>query len=155
MSPPSGVWHNSEGHRAGEAVMAYNYPDSYPYFIRAGTVGFVASLSTILLLISGLSFKRRIFMWILAAIMWLTITSMAVTYAISIVVITPKIDREPLSHTITVAIILWCGVMAILLLLHTAHLVKKTVGEWSGHWSPREFKKSIHLNYTRVAEKNI
>lgn len=94
MSPPGGVWHNSDGHRAGEAVIAYNYPNSYPYFIRASTVGFVASLSTILLLISGLAFKRRIFMWILPAIMWLTIKSMAVTYAISIVVITPKIDKN-------------------------------------------------------------
>ncbi|GMP94882.1 hypothetical protein CsSME_00044154 [Camellia sinensis var. sinensis] len=126
MSPPGGVWQdNSDGHRAGEAVMAYNYPNSYPYFIRASTVGFVASLSTILLLISGLPFKRRIFMWILVAIMWLTITSMAVTYAISIVVITPKIDREPLSHTIAVAIIVWCSLMAILFLLHTVRLVKK------------------------------
>lgn len=134
MSPPGGVWHNSDGHRAGEAVIAYNYPDSYPYFIRASTVGFVASLSTILLLISGLAFKRRIFMWILPAIMWLTIKSMAVTYAISIVVITPKIDREPLSHTIAIAMIVWCGAMAIIFLLHTARLVKKTVGEeWSRH----------------------
>ncbi|GMP94883.1 hypothetical protein CsSME_00044154 [Camellia sinensis var. sinensis] len=135
MSPPGGVWQdNSDGHRAGEAVMAYNYPNSYPYFIRASTVGFVASLSTILLLISGLPFKRRIFMWILVAIMWLTITSMAVTYAISIVVITPKIDREPLSHTIAVAIIVWCSLMAILFLLHTVRLVKKIVGEeWSRH----------------------
>ncbi|KAI7993283.1 Ankyrin repeat-containing protein [Camellia lanceoleosa] len=134
MSPPGGVWQdNSDGH-SGEVRMAYNYPHSYPYFIRASTVGFVSSLSTILLLVSGLPFKRRIFMWILVAIMWLTITSMAVTYAISIVVITPKIDRKPLSHTIAVAITVWCGVMAILFLLHTVRLVKKIVGEeWSRH----------------------
>ncbi|CAL5355445.1 unnamed protein product [Camellia sinensis] len=135
MSPPGGVWQdNLDGHRAGEAVMAYNYPDSYPYFICASTIGFVASLSTILLLISGLPFKRKIFMWILVAVMWLTVTSMAVTYAISIVVVTPKNDRKPLSHTITVAIIVWCSLMAILFLLHTARLVKKAIGEeWSRH----------------------
>ncbi|CAL5355446.1 unnamed protein product [Camellia sinensis] len=141
MSPPGGVWqNNSNEYRAGEAVMAYNYPDSYPYFIRASTVGFVASLSTILLLISGLPFKRRICMWILVAIMWLIITSMAVTYAISIIVITPKNDREPLSHTIAVAIIVWCGFMAILFLLHTVRMVKKIVGD---EWSRRLATKRI------------
>ncbi|KAI7995742.1 Ankyrin repeat-containing protein [Camellia lanceoleosa] len=149
MSPPGGVWQDtSNGHRAGEAVMAYNYPDSYPYFIRACTIGFVASLSTILLLISGLPFKRKIFMWILVAVMWLTVTSMAVTYAISIVVVTPKNDRKPLSHTITVAIIVWCSLMAILFLLHTARLVKKAIGEeWSKHLVIKRIQKikSIEL----------
>ncbi|KAL7164450.1 hypothetical protein ACSBR2_040379 [Camellia fascicularis] len=46
-----GVWQDtSNGHRAGEAIMAYNYPNSYPYFFRGSTIGFVASLSTIMLL---------------------------------------------------------------------------------------------------------
>ncbi|GMP94890.1 hypothetical protein CsSME_00044160 [Camellia sinensis var. sinensis] len=36
VNPPSGVWQDtSNGHRAGEAIMAYNYPNSYPYFFRA------------------------------------------------------------------------------------------------------------------------
>ncbi|KAI7993633.1 Ankyrin repeat-containing protein ITN1 [Camellia lanceoleosa] len=151
MSPPGGVWQDtSDGHRVGEAVMAYNYPDSYPYFIRACTIGFVASLSTILLLISGLPFKRKMFMWVLVAVMWLTVTSMAVTYAISIVVVTPKNDRKPLSHTITVAIIVWCSLMAILFLLHTARLVKKAIGEErSKHLAIKRIQKikSIELHH--------
>ncbi|GMP94881.1 hypothetical protein CsSME_00044154 [Camellia sinensis var. sinensis] len=151
LSPPGGVWQDtSDRHRVGEAVMAYNYPDSYPYFIRACTIGFVASLSTILLLISGLPFKRKIFMWILVAVMWLTVTSMAVTYAISIVVVTPKNDRKPLSHTITVAIIVWCSLMAILFLLHTGRLVKKAIGEeWSKHLVIKRIQKikSIELHH--------
>ncbi|KAA8549915.1 hypothetical protein F0562_001599 [Nyssa sinensis] len=126
VSPPGGVWpDDSEGkHRAGEAVMAYNYPHSYPYFLRFNTISFVASLSTILLLMSGLPFKRKIFMWILMVIMWLTITTISLTYAFSIVVITPKIDREPLSHVIEIAVIVWCCVMTLLLVGHTIRLMQ-------------------------------
>ncbi|PSS11754.1 Ankyrin repeat-containing protein [Actinidia chinensis var. chinensis] len=130
VSPAGGVWQDdSNGHRAGETVMAYNYPDSFPYFLRANTIGFVASLSTILLLISGLPFRKRAFMWMLVVIMWLTITSMAFTYAFSITVVTPKKDRESLSSTIFVAVIVWCSVMAILLLVHTGNLIATMLKE--------------------------
>ncbi|KAL7182112.1 hypothetical protein ACSBR1_040932 [Camellia fascicularis] len=145
VNPPGGVWQNtSNRHRAGEAIMAYNYPNSYPYFFRASTIGFVASLSTIMLLISGLVFKRRICMSFLVVIMWLTVTSMTVTYAISIVVVTPKIDRESLSFTIVIAVIVWSTVMGILFLVHLGRLIKKVVDE----------KRSRHLITKRFKELN-
>ncbi|XP_058197247.1 ankyrin repeat-containing protein BDA1-like isoform X2 [Rhododendron vialii] len=130
VNPPGGVWQdNSHGHRAGEAVMAYNYQDSYPFFLRFNTIGFVASLSTILLLISGLKFKNKASMWILIVSMWLAITSMAITYAFSNVVITPKEGRRPLTNTIVIAVIVWSSVMTLLLLKHTYHLVAIFVEE--------------------------
>ncbi|GMP94874.1 hypothetical protein CsSME_00044150 [Camellia sinensis var. sinensis] len=147
MNPPGGFWQDtsdepSNKHSAGDAIMDYNYPHLYLYFIRASTIGFVASLSTILLLITGLPFKKRIFMWILVAIIWLTITSMAVTFAISIVVITPRVDREPISHTIGVAVIVWCSLMGILFLVHTARLLKEAIDEkWSRHLVTKRIKK--------------
>ncbi|KAH7837017.1 hypothetical protein Vadar_008572 [Vaccinium darrowii] len=130
VNPPGGVWQDdSDGHRAGEAVMAYNYQDSYPYFLRCNTIGFVASLSTILLLISGLKFKNKAAMWILIVTMWLAITSMAITYAFSSVVVTPKKHRGSLSLTIEIAVIVWSSVMTLLLLRHTYHLVAIFVKE--------------------------
>ncbi|XP_059639400.1 ankyrin repeat-containing protein BDA1-like [Cornus florida] len=124
VSPPGGAWQdNTSPHRAGEAIMAYNYPDSYPIFLRANTIGFVASLSTILLLISGLPFKRRIFMWILMVIMWLTVTAMAVTYVMAIVVVTPIKERPALTDVIKVAVIVWGVLMALLLLGNTIRLL--------------------------------
>ncbi|KAL7232078.1 hypothetical protein ACSBR2_010151 [Camellia fascicularis] len=134
VNPPGGVWQDdSQGqgqpeqsqHRAGEAVIAYHYEDSYKYYLRANTIGFVASLSTILFLISGLPFKRKTFMWILMVIMWLSITSMAFTYGYSIVAVTPKKDRASLRRTMFVAIPVWCGVMGLLLLGHTLRLTEK------------------------------
>ncbi|XP_028064500.1 ankyrin repeat-containing protein ITN1-like isoform X3 [Camellia sinensis] len=119
INPPGGFWpDNAALHRAGEAIMAYNYPNTYPYFIRANTTGFVASVSTILLLVTGWPFKKKFFMWLLVVIMWVTITSIAFTYAFSIVVVSPKGEREPLFHTIVVGAIVWCCVMASLLIAH-------------------------------------
>ncbi|KAH7838954.1 hypothetical protein Vadar_033093 [Vaccinium darrowii] len=130
VNPPGGVWQDdSHGHRAGEAVMAYNYQQSYPYFLRFNTIGFVASLSTLLLLISGLKFRNKATMWILVVSMWVAITSMAITYAFSNVVVTPKKHRQSLSYTIKTAVIAWTCVMALLLLRHTYYLVAMFVKE--------------------------
>ncbi|CAL5397921.1 unnamed protein product [Camellia sinensis] len=124
INPPGGFWQdNTPPHRAGEAIMAYNYPNTYPYFIRANTTGFVASVSTILLLITGWPFKKKFFMWLLVVIMWVTITSIAFTYAFSIVVVSPKGEREPLFHTIVVGAIVWCCVMVSLLIAHTIRVI--------------------------------
>ncbi|PIN07440.1 26S proteasome regulatory complex, subunit PSMD10 [Handroanthus impetiginosus] len=126
VSPAGGVWQDdSDAHRAGEAVMAYNHPKAYKSFIRSNTIAFVSSLSTILLLISGLPFSRRLFMWILMVIMWLTVTSIAVTYAISIVAVTPKKDRKSLSHVIEIGLTVWCSVMGILLGGNTLRLIDR------------------------------
>ncbi|KAL7258849.1 hypothetical protein ACSBR1_004874 [Camellia fascicularis] len=120
VNPPGGFWQdNKPSHRAGEAIMAYNYPNTYPYFIRANTTGFVVSVSTILLLITGWPFKKKYFMWLLVVGMWVTITSIAFTYAFSIVVVSPKKEREPLTYTIIVGAIVWCCVMASLMIVHT------------------------------------
>ncbi|KAH7836971.1 hypothetical protein Vadar_008007 [Vaccinium darrowii] len=118
VNPPGGVWlDNLNGHQAGEAVMAYNHPHSYPYFICCNTIGFVASLITITCLISGV-FKNRYYLVMLVVVMCISITSMAFTYAYAIVVFTPKWKREAVNHTIVVAVIVWFGVQVIILLFH-------------------------------------
>ncbi|CAL5359168.1 unnamed protein product [Camellia sinensis] len=128
VSPPGGVWQNDspEGsldpHRTGEAVAAYTYPESYQFYLRANMISFVASLSTILLLISGLPLKRKNFMRILMMIMCLSITSIAFSYAFSLVAVTPKTHRVTLHRTLYVAVPVWCVVMVILLLVHTIQL---------------------------------
>ncbi|CAA3008257.1 Hypothetical predicted protein [Olea europaea subsp. europaea] len=102
INPPSGVWQDnykvdSQGHtisvfdfpKARESIFAHNHPEDYRRFLIANTAGLAASLSIILLLMSGLPLKRRIFMWILMVITWIAITAVAMTYLFSISVITP------------------------------------------------------------------
>ncbi|CAL5389456.1 unnamed protein product [Camellia sinensis] len=118
VNPPGGVWQdNSSEHRAGQSILAYNHPSSYKYFLRANTMGFVASLSIFLLLVSRFAAKRRIFIWLLVILMWISITS-----TVFIIAVTPEMQRKSLSQTIVVATIVWCIVMA-LLLVHTYRLI--------------------------------
>lgn len=136
VSPPGGLWQDnltvdSQGnsvpdpHHAGESVMSYTHPKYFRNFIRVNTVAFVSSLSIILLLISGLPFKRRFFMWFLMVTMWLTVTSIAVTYGVAILVTTPEKYKQSLSHVVETAITVWCCVMGILLLGNTFRLIDK------------------------------
>ncbi|KZV51871.1 ankyrin repeat-containing protein-like [Dorcoceras hygrometricum] len=129
VSPPGGLWQDdlSEGsqgnHNAGESVMSHRDPKYFRNFIRANTIAFVSSLSIILLLISGLPFKRRFFMWCLVVTMWQTVTSIAITYGIAILAITPKLHRHSLSHVVETGITVWCVVMGILLVGNLVRLI--------------------------------
>ncbi|KAK6162016.1 hypothetical protein DH2020_001857 [Rehmannia glutinosa] len=167
LSPAGGVWQedltlDSNGnmvtnpHRAGESVMAHNHPKSYKSVMRSNTIAFVSSLSTILLLISGLPFRRRLFMWILMVIMWLTVTSIAVTYAVSIVVVTPKKNRESLSDVIEIGIAVWSGVMGILLVGNTVRLIDR----WLKNkgiivWRPGRYRDLVEVNHENGSPENV
>ena len=104
LNPPSGVWQkdsDSKGafdYLAGTSIIAYKYPKGYPRFMAYNTVSFVASLSIIFMLISGLPIKRRIFMWLLMVAMWITITFMALTYLTSLRAISPSNVFIPITH---------------------------------------------------------
>ncbi|XP_057775535.1 ankyrin repeat-containing protein At5g02620-like, partial [Salvia miltiorrhiza] len=148
VSPAGGVWQDdTPQHRAGEAVMAYNNPKIYKDFIRSNTVAFGTSLSTILLLISGLPFKYRFFMWALMAIMWVSVTALGVTYGSSITVVTPRFARHSLSQVIKTGISVWSGVMVVLLVGNILRLLlrwlrRAGVGLWA---SETCFVKSVRV----------
>ncbi|CAI9106545.1 OLC1v1005729C1 [Oldenlandia corymbosa var. corymbosa] len=130
LNPAGGVWQDnkpdgSDKHVAGEAVMAQKYPNTYRNFITTNTIAFVSSLSIILLLISGLPFKKRLFLWVLMVIMWLTITAIALTYNTSIYILTPKDDIKKLNLVTWTAIIVWCGVISLLFLGNTLRLINR------------------------------
>ncbi|KAL6974011.1 hypothetical protein U1Q18_028193 [Sarracenia purpurea var. burkii] len=92
---PSG---DSNGHRTAEIVLAYN------------TIGLVASLSVIILLITCLPVRKRVFRWVLDAIKWAAITSVFSSYAYR--------NRESLSNPIVMTLMVLFNALAVLLLLH-------------------------------------
>ncbi|KAF8401046.1 hypothetical protein HHK36_014349 [Tetracentron sinense] len=124
VNPPVESQKNS-GHTAGSSVMAHKHPEIYPKFLGANTTGFVASLSIILLLISGLPLKSRIFMWILMVIMWIAISSMAETYLYSVLTVTP--DQVAVEYVTRTSIRVWTGVIGLLLLWNSIRLVIKVL----------------------------
>ncbi|KAL8063150.1 hypothetical protein ABFX02_01G009300 [Erythranthe guttata] len=155
VSPAGGVWQEDltqdlqgdylvNPHRAGESIMAHHHPKAFKSFIRANTIAFISSLSTILLLISGLPFRKKIFMWILMVIMWVTITSIAVTYAMSIAAVTPKKFGRSLSHVIEIGLAVWTAVMATLLVGNTARLADRWLKKKGVNvWRPKRFRNSV------------
>ncbi|XP_022856226.1 uncharacterized protein LOC111377383, partial [Olea europaea var. sylvestris] len=140
VTPPGGVWQDNatdNSHKAGEAVMAHIHPKVYTSFVGANTIAFVSSLSTILLLLSGSPFRSRLFMWNLVVIMWLMVTSTAITYAISIVVVTTQKDKKPLIYIIGIGLIVWCSVMGVWFLGRSLQKQGITM------WRPRRFRDLV------------
>ncbi|KAF8027118.1 hypothetical protein BT93_E0135 [Corymbia citriodora subsp. variegata] len=126
VNPPGGFWQDTiqgtNPHNAGNSIMADNYPVGYSIFLATNTIGFLASLSIILLLVSGLPLKHRFFMWIMMVILWIAITSIAYTYCLSITTFTPTHDTESFYSTIQLGIYAWAGLMVMLLVGHTIQL---------------------------------
>ncbi|TXG61839.1 hypothetical protein EZV62_013202 [Acer yangbiense] len=145
LNPPGGLWQDQSPtagsqannntaistppHLAGTSILAYNDLSNYSQYLAYNTASFISSLSIILLLITGLPFKRRFFMWVLLVIVWVAITTMVLTYRVSIIVFSPREDGRTVTRVIEFAVKVWCGVMGLLLVGHTirvaANLFKK------------------------------
>ncbi|XP_059662031.1 ankyrin repeat-containing protein BDA1-like [Cornus florida] len=124
MSPPGGVWQDEytvdsngnpvkDPHHAGDSVMASNIPTGYGQFMIFNTIAFLASLSIILLLISGLPIKRRRWMWLQMVTMWIALTALAFTYFITLIHMTPKHVEGTLYHVTKISMLGWLSVMGI------------------------------------------
>ncbi|KAH1056839.1 hypothetical protein J1N35_034904 [Gossypium stocksii] len=130
LTAPVGLWQDDftgtateRSHEAGTSILADTNQSYYSQYLAANTISFMASMSIILLLITGLPFKRRLFVWILTVIVWIAISSMGFTYRISLLVFTPKSQKLTVTRVLEYAVIAWIGVMALLLLVHTIRLI--------------------------------
>lgn len=119
VNPPGGVWlENSAGHKVGQAVIAYTYPDSYPFFVYFNTMGFLLSLSTISLLIMSLPELRAGQMLARALISWCTIMTTGFSYTYSIIAISPeKTGDKSIHHAIKITAIVWAAVTSVMTFL--------------------------------------
>ncbi|KAH6761359.1 hypothetical protein C2S51_018308 [Perilla frutescens var. frutescens] len=158
VNPPSGVWQDdklldSEGnlvsdpHNAGESILGTKWARQYSLFYVSNTIAFVASLSIILLLISGLPLRRKLFMWILMVITWIAITAIALCYAIAVDAVTPydnpgdEETRKSIALVINIVIYGWLILMALLLIAHTIRMIVKLV---------KKLRKRFRSNITIV-----
>ncbi|KAK3437179.1 hypothetical protein EUGRSUZ_C01650 [Eucalyptus grandis] len=140
ITPPGGLWEgdsddakslkhyaSSPTNYAGESVMAFKNWGMYQVFFFCNTISFIASLSIMMLFISGLPLKRhRITTWLVMVTMWVAITFAAATYAISI-------DEQDSSSIASGCVVFaWIGLMAILFLCHFIRLIVKLVRKVGG-----------------------
>lgn len=126
LTPPGGVWQDdyqedSNGnpadlpHTVGTAVMATKDPLQYGLFMIFNTIAFLASLSIILLLVSGLPLKRRRWMWIQMVIMWISITAQVLTYFLALRFMSPKslIAQTMLREVTQISVLTWLCLMLV------------------------------------------
>ncbi|WJX92185.1 hypothetical protein P8452_73864 [Trifolium repens] len=73
----------------GEAVLAVIYSKEYEKFLFWNTICFIASLSVLLMLVSGIRFDHRFPMWLLSMGMCFTLTSLVITYIRAVQLVTP------------------------------------------------------------------
>ncbi|KAK3438796.1 hypothetical protein EUGRSUZ_C03610 [Eucalyptus grandis] len=150
LNPPGGVWDSDQKENgiiqylAGTSIMAANYPDSYPKFWKYNTVSFLASLSTIFLLMSGLPKGKKVLTWILMATMWVTITFMALTYLESMVAILyvgqyPE-DVRQITRVVKNSTYVWISIVAIVFLVHTIRFLAFVLRNVK---NPQKLKKQI------------
>jgi len=112
--------------------------DDFDYYYKLfevyNTISFIASLSTIIILISGLPLKRhRITTWIVMVTMWVAITCTARSYSIRMLFASPKKEKtynslNPFKDPVVVAgVQAWICLMYLILLCHVMRLIWKLV----------------------------
>ncbi|XP_077220774.1 uncharacterized protein LOC143854615 [Tasmannia lanceolata] len=136
LTPPGGFWQgefeNKTGteynetatDHSGVAVLAIKNNKAYTHYIIFNSIGFVASLSIILLLISGFPIRRKRSRISLMVILWVAISSMVITYTVGVLSTCKWAIHQgmaPRKRTVTFVSL---GLMGILLLGGPfAHLV--------------------------------
>ncbi|KAH6804714.1 hypothetical protein C2S51_032961 [Perilla frutescens var. frutescens] len=125
LSPPGGVWQGDfagnpnstaradKAHKAGQSVMAYTLPDKYGQYMIFNTIAFLASLSIILLQVSGLPMRRRRWMWTQMIIMWIAISAQTLTYFVTLINMTPKHVENTVYHVAKISVIVWLLLMGV------------------------------------------
>ncbi|KAK3438929.1 hypothetical protein EUGRSUZ_C03917 [Eucalyptus grandis] len=150
LNPPGGVWDsdkkypNGQQFLAGTSIMIINYPERYLKFWRYNTISFLASLSTIFLLMSGLPKGKKVLTWILMATMWVTITFMALTYLESMVTVLcagnyPE-DVRQITRVVRNSTYVWISIVAIVFLVHTIRFLAFVLRNVK---NPQKLKKQI------------
>lgn len=101
-------------------------------FYAINTTSFIASLSIILLLMSGLPLNNRVVVWTLMMITWIAISAIALSYTVAVVSQTTSTASNEKSvdsvyTLVAITVFVWICLVTLLLLGHTVRLFVKMV----------------------------
>ncbi|XP_042035877.1 ankyrin repeat-containing protein BDA1-like [Salvia splendens] len=142
VDPPEGLWKtnriqiNDQNAPAPSTATHNNSINYYTDFYVCNTMAFIASLSIILLLASGLPIRRRLFMWILKVITWIAITSIAASYIIVIAYLRVVGGDESftLQDPQLYTVLVWIALMFLLIFCHTIRIIVKLFKKFRNGW---------------------
>ncbi|PNX77174.1 hypothetical protein L195_g033137 [Trifolium pratense] len=134
----------------GESVLAVVYEDLYFRFLVSNTICFIASLSILLLLVSGIPLDHRLPMWMLSIGMWVTLTSLAISYLTAVGMTTPDPLYAKASKFIEMLIRVWMILLAIITLCHTLRLII-----WIVKLIYKKIKSKSIRSYSSIARQRV
>ncbi|KAK3041728.1 hypothetical protein RJ639_000652 [Escallonia herrerae] len=166
ISPPGGVWQDDyagisnstmdtnrtlysnsslllKPHEAGQSVMAFTIPRAYGQFMIFNTIAFLASLSIILLLVSGLPMKRRRWMWTQMVTMWIALSALAITYFITLINMTPDRVAGTLFQVTKISVLGWMTLMAIVIIGNVVRVMRYLLRKY-GYMEDKEREPVVY-----------
>lgn len=139
VTPPGGVWPENvsklEGFDcalgnmcyAGTSVLARALPNTtYFHFMTLNTISFLASVSVILLLISGFPLKNKFCMWVLTIAMCITLTFLSLTFLMALLLVAPLYMVMLAAKMLE----LWLGLLIMLSIFYTIRFGMWIVKKW-------------------------
>ncbi|XP_059640417.1 ankyrin repeat-containing protein BDA1-like [Cornus florida] len=128
LNPPGNVWQEDNDGRTtpGTAIMDGSDSENgedFKLFLKYNTVSLLASLSIILLMISGIPLKNKLSMCLLVAAMSTSVAFMALTYVQSITLIAPESTKNADISIYLVSVWTWYGLCGIVILINTINIV--------------------------------
>ncbi|KAK2994039.1 hypothetical protein RJ640_018796 [Escallonia rubra] len=117
--------------------MAFTIPQAYGQFMIFNTIAFLASLSIILLLVSGLPMKRRRWMWTQMVTMWIALSALAITYFITLIHMTPHRVEGTLFQVTKISVLGWMTMMAIVIIGNVVRVMRYLLRQY-GYMEDKE-----------------
>ncbi|MCI12079.1 ankyrin repeat protein [Trifolium medium] len=112
----------------GEAILASYKHDAYLKFLICNTICFIASLSIILFLVSGIPLNRPFPVWLLSIGMCITLTSLSLTYLFAANMVTPdSLWKSVDENAFGIALIVWVAIVSILAIILIVRLFVRVV----------------------------
>ncbi|CAL5443780.1 unnamed protein product [Camellia sinensis] len=130
LSPPGSVWQdgpqgngnqtmNDSSHKPGTSILADN-DGNYPTFLFVNTFSLLASMSTLLLALSGFPSTNKVLLWLLIFTMLCTITSMTFSYLLILGMTSPSKTWGYVSFNSS--LFYWFAICTFVFALHVSRL---------------------------------
>ncbi|XP_058193009.1 ankyrin repeat-containing protein ITN1-like [Rhododendron vialii] len=147
LSPPGGFWQGTERSQnatslalspssgysdpisdeqiAGHAVLDNNDDGRYAAYLVINTIMLTASLSTIMLAMTGFPMHNKLLTWLLVFTMYITISCMTGAYVLAMTIVSPGIwYKFKLASDILSGLLLgWLGLCTFVALLHSCRFL--------------------------------
>ncbi|KAH7858417.1 hypothetical protein Vadar_023618 [Vaccinium darrowii] len=162
LSPPGGLWQeNKDGHVAGKAILdgaAGVDEGDYLVYFAVNSIVLIASLSTIMLAMTGFPIQNKLVTWLMIFTVYVTISCMGAAYVTAVALVSPNLRAKLLETAGNGMSYGWVGLLVFVLLIHSCRLLVwlgsmlvKLVKACNRWWVPRATRNNISTSEVNPA----